>query len=241
MFSAQNFAARLAAREDRWSLLKDFVAEWHTPIQEGDGYSVEDIDAAEQRLSLELPLALREYYLLLGKREDLVAAANFLVSPDELEVRDGLLVFYSGPQGVLEWGIRRRDLKLDDPPAYLNDSGIHETPQKPIRENETLSEFVLQMLVVETAYFSKLGGSVETDAKTLEAFQQTLTPLGLPDWHWPDYPCRSYGAIDILINAMPSTRQSGKQFLLIGANTKDAVQRVAKTITFDYWNTPNLE
>jgi len=47
MFNAQQFAARLAAREDRWSLLTDFVAEWHRPLQEGDGYSSAELDAAE--------------------------------------------------------------------------------------------------------------------------------------------------------------------------------------------------
>ena len=39
MFSATNFAARLSTREDRWSLLKDFIAEWHSLLRLGDGYS----------------------------------------------------------------------------------------------------------------------------------------------------------------------------------------------------------
>ena len=35
MFNAADFAAR----EDRWSLLKDFIAEWPQPLADGDGYS----------------------------------------------------------------------------------------------------------------------------------------------------------------------------------------------------------
>ena len=42
MFDAQKFAARLAERKDRWSLLTDLVAEWRAPLQEGDGYSPEE-------------------------------------------------------------------------------------------------------------------------------------------------------------------------------------------------------
>lgn len=73
MFDAQKFAVRLAERKDRWSLLTDFAAEWHSPLQEGDGYSAAELDAAEQRLGLKLPLALREWYRLMGRRKDIVA------------------------------------------------------------------------------------------------------------------------------------------------------------------------
>ena len=49
MFNAKDFAARLSPRQDRWSLLKDFIAEWHGTLQPGDGYSEAELDAAEQR------------------------------------------------------------------------------------------------------------------------------------------------------------------------------------------------
>ncbi len=142
MFNAQQFAARLANRQDRWSLLKDFVAEWHTPLQEGDGYAAEELDAAEQRLGLKLPLALREWYQLAGRREEIVATQNFLVLPEELEIKDenGLLVFHCENQQVVEWGIQPSNLSLDDPPVWLDNWGLHTTKQELIRENSTLSE-----------------------------------------------------------------------------------------------------
>lgn len=87
MFDAQQFAARLAEREDRWSLLTDFVAEWHRPLQEGDGYAPKELDAAEQRLGSKLPLALREWYQLAGKREDLFAIDPYgFTLPHELSI-----------------------------------------------------------------------------------------------------------------------------------------------------------
>lgn len=67
MFDARQFAARLANHEERWSLLRDFMAEWQTPLQEGDGYSAKELNAAEQTLGLKLPVALREWYQLAGK------------------------------------------------------------------------------------------------------------------------------------------------------------------------------
>ena len=204
MFDAQQFAARLANREDRWSLLTDFVAEWHTPLQEGDGYSVAELDVAEQQLGLKLPLALREWYRLVGRRKDIIAMQNFLASPEELEIMDesGLLVFYCENQQVVEWGIQPSDIGLPDPSVWLDNSGLHDTQQEPILENGTLSEFALQMVVLETRFnpvnevFQALN---RVAPKTFGKVERSFVPLGFPDWHWPSYPTRFYGADDLLI------------------------------------------
>ena len=202
MFDARQFAGRLAAREDRWSLLTDFVAEWHAPLQEGDGYSPEELDAAEQRLGLKLPLALREWYALAGRREDIIAPQNFLVSPPELEISEenGLLIFHCENQQVVEWGVQEDDLGLVDPPVWLDDSGLHDTQQKLIRENNTLTEFALQMVVMETMFNPKLFQALSwVTPQTIGKAERNFVPLGFPDWHWPSYPTRFYGDDDILV------------------------------------------
>ncbi len=221
MFRAQNFAARLATREDRWSLLKDFVAEWHTPLKEGDGYSAEEIDTAERRLGLKLPPALREWYQLAGHRKDVVATQNYLVIPKELEVEDGLLEFHSENQGVVRWGVRPADLHLPDPPVYLNDEGLHDEPQALIRENETLSEFVLQMalckMVVVRCFRSKpLAISTRLDKDAAARVEQADVYLGFPDWHWPNYPVQFYGAEDTLALILE------EKWIYLAANTQNA-------------------
>ena len=203
MFDARQFAARLAAREDRWSLLTDFVAEWHAPLQEGDGYSVAELDVAEQHLGLKLPLALQEWYALAGRREDIIAPQNFLVSPPELEISEenGLLIFHCENQQVVEWGVQADDLGLVDPPVWLDNSGLYDTQQKLIRENNTLTEFALQMVVLETRFnpvnevFQALGW---VTPQTIGKAERNFVPLGFPDWHWPSYPTRFYGDDDIL-------------------------------------------
>jgi len=204
VFNAQQFAARLAARnegaENRWSLLTDFVAEWHAPLQVGDGYSKEELDAAERRLGFALPVALREWYGLAGRREYIVARQNFLVSPDNLKIskENDLLIFYSVNQ-VVEWGIQPSDLSMADPPVWLDDSGMHEDPQKPIRENDTLSEFVLQMIVLETVWFTEPHGTAEFSDETVSILARHFQPLGLPDWHWPGRPTCLWGRNDVLV------------------------------------------
>lgn len=172
---------------------------------------------------------MREYYLLAGQREDLVAKQNFLVSPDEMEFEKGLLVFYSENQSVVEWGVRRRDLKLGDPPVYLNDSGMRDEPQKPTRENATLSGFGLQMLVLETTCFAKFGGNAIPTAEAVETIRQNFVPLGFPEWHWPGPGC-IYGGDNILA-AIFDASEGNSEMIFVGANGQEALNRVSELLT----------
>jgi hypothetical protein len=221
MFNAQQFAARLADRQDRWSLLTEFVAEWHTPLQEGDGYSAAELDAAEQRLGLKLPLALREWCQVAGQREDITFPRNALLHPSGLHVENSLLVFHVENQWVVEWGIQVDDLDLDNPPVWLDDSGLHDTPQEPIRENDTLSEFALQMVVFETITRPQvLQGYSRGASLALDTVERRFVHLGFPDWHWPLYPTRFYGGNDILIQVI------GDQELHVAARSRAAFKEV---------------
>jgi len=235
VFNAQQFAARLAAREDRWSLLTAFVADWRTPLQEGDGYSPEELDTAERRLGLKLLLALREWYRLMGRRTDIVAMQNFLAAPEELEIMDenGLLVFYCETQQVVEWGIQESALALADPPVWLDNSGLHSTRQEPVQENNTLSEFALQMVVLETRFnpVNKVFQALDRVApQTFEKVERAFVPLGFPDWHWPSYPARFYGADDLLIQAFGGE----DPWLQITARSLEAFEE-AKTVLGVAW------
>lgn len=41
-WDSRSFSERLAARADRWSLARDFVAAWHRPLAPGDGMPEEE-------------------------------------------------------------------------------------------------------------------------------------------------------------------------------------------------------
>ena len=234
MFSAQDFAARLAKREDRWSLLKDFVAEWHSPLQPGDGYSTAELDAVEERLGLKLPAALREWYQIAGHRKDIIAAQNFLRSPDRLYTREedsgNVLYFYTENQAVVNWGILASDLELYDPPVYLDEIGAI--------ENQTLSEFVTQMVVFETTCFGgAFGGNSSANLEALEIVKQNFIPLGFPDWHWSDSCSRLYGGNGVLIETEAS--ENGYCWIWIGAQTRGALRDTAQLFSLD-WECLNL-
>lgn len=204
MFNAQQFAACLAVRkegtENRWSLLTDFVAEWHAPLQAGDGYSKEELDAAERRLGFALPLALREWYGLAGKwMEGFNVDPYELVVPAELSVEaddgEALWLFYEA-QSSFSWGVRLQDLAQDDPPMFVEESGSEEGLRQ---ANRTFSEFILQMIVQQTVCFTAFGGNAGGDENTASIVQRNFLPFSPLDWDWPGSPTRYFGSDDVLI------------------------------------------
>jgi hypothetical protein len=78
--------------------------------------------AAEQRLGVKLPVALREAYLLFGRRADLTACQDPLLPPDRLRVdhSGSIMVFRVENQHCAEWGVATGDdWNQADPPVYV--------------------------------------------------------------------------------------------------------------------------
>ncbi|MFJ4186549.1 SMI1/KNR4 family protein [Kitasatospora sp. NPDC089509] len=110
-------ATALGDRAGAWALVRGFAAYWGEPLGPRDGFTDAELDAAEQRLGLRLPPALREAYRLFGRRADLTSCQDVLLTPDELHVLDGALVYRAENQGCAHWGVLLDDLALDDPPT----------------------------------------------------------------------------------------------------------------------------
>jgi hypothetical protein len=130
----------------RWAELVAFIAEWHTPLQPDDGYTPEDIASAEERLGGPFPEALRELYLLIGKREDLTRRQNRLRLLSELEWKDSFIDIWEENQWVCFWSIADEDWEQPDPAVSVLMDGevVEDAPQGP------LSEVALLMVAEET-------------------------------------------------------------------------------------------
>lgn len=63
----------LGDRQRVWGFIAEFAAAWARPLSPGDGYSEDVLWAVGERLGVRLPAALREAYLLFGRRSDLTA------------------------------------------------------------------------------------------------------------------------------------------------------------------------
>lgn len=194
--------------QDRWALIKQFVARWHRPLAQEDGLPLAEIREAEGWFDLPFPLALQEWYLLAGRRSDLNAAQNYLLAPADLEVSDEHLVFFMENQAVDRWGMRLRDLGMADPPVYLDNeySDPNAPPSYPwILENTTLSAFLLQMIMLHTVVRNSPSqehfflGCAEIDSSTMERIAILFPRFDLPAWHWPAYPTQFFGTEDVLL------------------------------------------
>src|SRR5262249_49550651 len=70
---------------------------WTRPLARGDGYDEDLLWVAGERLGERLPAALRDAYLLFGRRADLTACQDPLLPPDRLCAE-------TGPWGPRDYG-----------------------------------------------------------------------------------------------------------------------------------------
>lgn len=118
---------------------------------EKSGFSETEISTLESKIGHRLPAMLREYYLTLGKVENLNYLHNRLLKPGFSD--DRYLVFYEENQVAAYWGIKEEDLGLEDPPVYGNYHPAGEKPDWHLETNTT-GDFLLLMAV----YNGTFGG-----------------------------------------------------------------------------------
>jgi hypothetical protein len=110
-----------------------------------DGVPAAEITAGEHRLGVRLPRALREYYLIAGRLDQLNRAHNRLYSAQDWFVDAGKLAFMEENQRVVFWGIPING-KTDDDPPVLQGVNISDQPIEWHPEHGCCSEFLVMML-----------------------------------------------------------------------------------------------
>lgn len=210
---------------DIWSRHRAFINHWYSPFSEYAGVSEAELIRAEERLGIKLPKALREFYLLLGRRKDITSNQNCLLKPDQLLIDNDLLIFYVENQAVVRWGVRLPDMGLDDPPVMLDDY-LGEV----IQENDAFTEFVLQMIIHETVLTSPHSASAAINRFVSQQVEQYYERLGFPDWHWPVYPTRFNGDKDTIVIV------NSTEWIWVAARHQSALNRIDQLLKVE-WNT----
>lgn len=137
-------------RASRWRLMEEFVETWFGPLPEATtpvDATLEEIAAAEKRLGLALPEALRQWYLRIGRTLSQWAPHAYWhgLSALRLNTNERLLPIYRGMHGGLESGIRYGDLEsgTPDPPVFRMQGG---------REANSFTEFAQLRLLLEAPW-----------------------------------------------------------------------------------------
>jgi len=115
------------------------------PLTSEDGVPAAEITAGEHRIGVRLPSALREYYLLAGRLDQLNRAHNRLYSARDWFVDAGKLAFMEENQAVVFWGIPINDNTDEDPPV-LQGVNVSDQPIEWHPEHGRCSEFLVLML-----------------------------------------------------------------------------------------------
>ena len=115
-------------------------------LQPADGLSEGDIERRESALGVRLPDALRLYLRIAGRLDKLNRSHNQLCTLEELEIRDGYLIFMVENQAVVSWGVRAADLSQRDPEVW---QALNEEPVEWFSEGMPLSYFLVFSLAYQ--------------------------------------------------------------------------------------------
>jgi hypothetical protein len=173
--------AGLGDRQRTWDFIAEFAAAWTRPLSPGDGYSEDVLWAVAERLGVRLPAALREAYLLFGRREDLTARQDPLLSPDRLRVdhAGAVIVFRSENQSCAEWGVAATaPWNAEDPPVYVRwrpDS----RPWEPFASRMSLA--CGEMVLSEVLLGAKFMDMCELPGELIGAAESAYRQVTLPE------------------------------------------------------------
>ncbi|MFJ9697630.1 SMI1/KNR4 family protein [Kitasatospora sp. NPDC101183] len=170
-------AESVRGREGAWALVEGFAAHWGQPLGPGAGFTDAELDAAETRLGLRLPAALREAYRLFGRRADLTSNQDVLLTPDELYVLDGALVYRAENQGCAHWGVLLEELGREDPPTVVRPDLFDKSEERWEPWEERFSTAAAVMALYEKALEDD-DLSLELDPEELPEGVEELPPLG---------------------------------------------------------------
>jgi hypothetical protein len=179
----QEFPAAMADRAGAWQFLRGFAETWRSALTDSDGFSEADLDAAEARLGLRLPAALREAYQLFGRRADLTSLQDTLLEPADLHLDDQVLVFRVENQAVAAWGIPVSELGQPDPPVFIRLDMADKSTEAWEGWLDRFSHACVEIMLSESLFSDEeLGDNRELEEGEAGLLEQHYARLPLPDY-----------------------------------------------------------
>ncbi|MCT2544919.1 SMI1/KNR4 family protein [Streptomyces atratus] len=191
-------------RQAAWRFIRAFARDWsRSPLAGTDGHTPADLDAAQARLGLPLPTALREAYQLLGARSDLTDNQDSLLAPEDLylDADRGVLVFRVENQSCAYWGIRVTDLDQDDPPVVVRADLVRPTADDWAAWLGRVSVAFVEIVLSEALCADEdlMGWVTPDDTGLPEDIAATFRRLPLPEYPISQQPGSRWYAHDEII------------------------------------------
>ena len=160
-------------------LLQDLMQTAFGAWTPDDGCAGGEITAAEDRLGISLPGALRDYYAAAGRHPELMGMGGHertfrLSTPSHLSLEDGLLVFLGENQWPAQWGVRPDDVDWSDPRVH----GRAEPGKKWYSEARRLSAFLINVAGVQAVRALPHQATCRLRQDQLKAVEPQLEYIG---------------------------------------------------------------
>lgn len=178
--------AGLGDRRRALEFIGEFAAAWTRPLVREDGYGEDVLQSVEEHLGVRFPAALREVYLVLGKRTDLTARQDPLLPLDRVRVdqAEAVIVFRRENQACAEWGVAATDpWNPEDPPVYVRQPG--DRPWEPFAARMSLAcaEMVLSEVLLGTEFMAMCDLSGVPAAAAAESAYKLVALPEYPLWY----------------------------------------------------------
>lgn len=154
------------ANSARWRGVVAFIRQWIGPFDSVFGIAAADLDVALHAKGLNLPTALREWYLLAGRWSQ--EGSSVWIRPHEMTVYDGIIPVMTDDHGINHWGVRIADCSLEDPPVFRDE------PEPAVIDFPSFTAFVPGMILNDVIFGYESESPVELDP---EAVRVNLTRL----------------------------------------------------------------
>jgi hypothetical protein len=234
----QEVAASLGSRQGAWRFIRRYTESWLTPLTDDDGWTEADLHAAEQRLGLRLPPAIREAYALFGRRQDLTSVQDRLLAPHELEVdmTGEVLVHRVENQSVAVWGVPLAAMDQPDPPVVVA-RNFEDVGWEPFLERFSVA--CVEVVLSESLFSAplQLSDNRELDPAEVALVGQLFARLALPDypmWALPGGAVRWFVGPEVLLCDFAGT------WLWVRARTTLALEAVRVALPGEWLMCPKV-
>ena len=177
-------------------LLQDLMSTAFGVWTPNDGCAGDEITAAEDRLGISLPDALRDYYAVAGRNPELMGTGGHertlrLSAPRHLTLEKGQLVFCGENQWPAQWSVRPDDARWPDPRVH----GRPEPGKKWYSEARRLSAFLINVAGIQAVMALPHQSACRLREDQLEAVEPLLGYIGSREMqqggHWLGFVNRS--------------------------------------------------
>ncbi|MFJ5844623.1 MULTISPECIES: SMI1/KNR4 family protein [unclassified Streptomyces] len=218
--------AALTGPAGAWQFVERFAARLGAPTGPDDGYPEAELAAAELRLGLRLPPAVRELYARFGRRHDLLHGTRSLLPPEELEVSGDALIWQVEKFWLYQLAVPLDRFAETDPPVLIDGSSQAYEDWEPFADR--FSAVCVETVMSENALCGDWGGwrreCLASDAAYLERSLTRMPPLLSPDGR--DNADRWYAGADVLVHEDRSDDRSELGWLYVRALTREALDGV---------------